>query len=210
MKRRILDISKENIIQEGIDAKIIEDLLNAQLNISRLGFENIPQLFNKLNSRDPGYQKEWLMQVWAYYEICASRSPQKRGSYLSSLNNLPAYCGKVVGGSDTIKSLSPSEFSSGQVPAILDPGPSGREVDKLIGSLKGLILLDRSTFPEEGQPRESVWKSSGAHRLLKAIEGLARETPSKSSSQYIIDTVAAEDIKVSTFLRESLKPKPFH
>ena len=208
LERGILEISKENQIRDGLDSTILTFLLENNLNVSRFRFENIPQFFGKLSSRDPKYQKEWIGRVWRYFDL--SVDTETEYNYLRSLDDLPAYCGNTADNPDAIEFLTPAEFSSGAVPAILDPHVTkGGESDKLLRSLKGLILVHRSTFPRSAVEQEGLNRVTGAHRLLKAIEGLA-SSASKSLTQYIRSTVNTEGISVSTVhpCESALKPGP--
>ena len=198
MERGILEISKENQIRDGLDPDILTFLLEGDLNVSRFRFENIPQLFGKLSSRDPAYRKEWIGQVWRYFDLNVNTETEY--NYLRSLDDLPAYCGNTADNPDAIEFLTPAEFSSGAIPAILDPHVTkGGDSDKLLRSLKGLILVNRSTFPHLAVEQEGLDRATGVHRLLKAIEGLASSaSPPKSLAQYITSTVNTEGISVST------------
>lgn len=192
----ILEISQDLMVHPGLGKSIVDRLVSFRmLNIARFDFEDISRLHLALEEQGVEFRKAWLAKVWLYLKSYPQR---QRGidSSIACLQHMPIYFGKVVGEPDgDCVFICPSEFQNSTHPAILEPLEATRPERLALESLKGLTLLNRSAFPESGSRPESMRTSTGAYRLLKCIELLARKN-GLFIEEYLIKTVPAVHITV--------------
>ena len=198
LERSILEVAAGRLVSEGLGGVVINKLIEKKMNISRLTFGHIASLCQLAGSKSPEYRKAWLVNVWEYFRLCATKYPDSRDDYLKSIESLPVYCGSVVGEQDSLRFLSPFVFASGRLPVIVDPNTSslGEGKSALFQALNGLILVNKSTFPTTEQFAESVEWPSGARRLVKAIGALPSTVPTIHSLSQVLSGIPIEGIEV--------------
>lgn len=198
-ERKILEITENRMVHYKLKVSIAKKLASCNLlNVRRFRFEDIIELYPtlELEGKDTGYRKEWLARVWSYLNAIARNSPATEKTRLVHLQNMKICFGKVVGEPLQDVFLCPSEFNNGLQPAILEPVGLTREEMALIESLKGLILLDRSAFPESQIRQESLRDAIGSYRLLASIAILASNDGSIAINTYITKAVHPKNIAV--------------
>lgn len=200
-ERAILDVSPNLVPHPDLDPSVIEALLAMDnLNIANFQFEDIPQLHATIGDRSTDYRKSWIKKVWTYFENCIRKSPEKQEEYLQILNDIPVYFGTPVGQPNThTVFLSPAELSASLIPAIMKQSRLTYSQNSILESFNGLILLDRSAFPQSELPSELVGGGTsgilGIYRLLKSIKILADKLPLK---EYIINTLQTDKLEVGS------------
>ncbi|PWW74720.1 hypothetical protein C7212DRAFT_298776 [Tuber magnatum] len=193
LERSILEITHGRVVFKGLEGPVIDGLLERDMNISSLSFDNIAPLCRLVESKDPQYRKAWLANIWEYFGLCVKKYPTNKDGYLRSIESLPVYCGSVVGEPDSIRFLSPLSFVSRGLPAIVDPDTLG--VSALCKTLNGLILVNKAIFPTTELSTESVRSSQGARRLINAIGALPFTVPTIHSLSQVFSGVPAEGIQ---------------
>lgn len=194
-EREILWISKDLMVHPGLESSVVSRLASTKsINVRRLQSGDIKELYPRLNidGSDDRYRKEWLVRVWTYLKASAWSLPETERA-LADLCDKQVYFGNVVGEDiDDYVFLCPSEFNDFVHAAIL--APSGPTEKSVLESFKGLILLDRSAFPESSVQKESLQNVDGVYRLLKSIELLS----STESMEAYITRVIPDRIPVRT------------
>ena len=198
LERSILEVAAGSLVSKDLEEPVVDGLLEKGMNISPLSFDHLASLCRLVESKNPEYRKAWLVKVWEYFKLCVTKYPAKKDEYLKSIESLPVYCGSVVGEQNSLCFLTPLNFVSGSLPAIVDPNTPSLERGKsiLFQALNGLILVNKSTFPTTGKTAESVGSTSGAHRLVKAIGSLPSTVPTIHSLSQVFSGVPMEGIKV--------------
>lgn len=203
-EREILDISQNLMVHPSLDPAVSQALvLSGKLNITRFTFNDITRLRPILEDRDAGYRKDWLVKVWAYLKNC---STHPSGSQLICFENMPMYFGKTIGGEHTF--FCPSDFENFRYPVILEQSGLTKDALLVLESLKGLILLDKSAFPEGKLSQESIKSVTGLYRLLRSIDLLASKN-GQFIEDYIINTIPSGGIEVRfRYLYPIFEPRP--
>lgn len=216
-EQALLDFAPKISVHPGLcKLTVIENFMKSNLNIKHFEFSDIPRIYKEVNDRrDNNYRVQWLKKMWAYCETYIRTNPKQAENCLGILSNLEVYFGSRVGqGNDTdtesnadVEFISPAQFSSGHFAVILDQSTEDADPDMrmLLSPLRGLILLDKSAFPQKEIPRElfkEITGTLGFNRLLKSIESLASETQ-LSIREYITENLKKDGIEA---LRKFLDP----
>ncbi|CUS15651.1 unnamed protein product [Tuber aestivum] len=197
LERSILEIADGRLVSQDLEGPVTDALLEKEMNVSPLTFEDIAPLCALVESKDTEYRKAWLVSVWEYFELCVTKNPTNKDQYLKSIESLPVYCGSIVGDSNSLLFLSPLDFVSGDLPAIIDPFsvlPEGCK-SPLFQALNGLVLVNESTFPITELFPESVWSLAGVHRLTLAISSIPARVPKIDSLTQVFSGIPAEGIE---------------
>lgn len=198
----ILNVSPALVVHPNLEPSTIGKLMStSELNIADFQFDDIPRVYEAMNQKNGGHsvdeRKDWISKVWSYFELCTRGSPEKQKSCLSILNDMPVYFGTPIGQSNThTEFLSPAQFSSGSIPAIVQQSGLSISQNLIIQSFEGLILLDPSAFPQFLLSSEIMGSVSGAQgvcRLLKSIGSLADKL---SVEEYLIKTLRPNELEV--------------
>lgn len=190
-EREILDVSQNLMVHPGLDPTVAQVLvLSGKLNITRFTPNDITRLRPILEDRDAEYRKNWLIKVWAYLRNYPIHLPQPQ---LVCFENMPMYFGKTIGGEHTF--FCPSDFENFRYPVILEQSDLTKDALLVLGSLEGLILLDKSAFPEKNLSQESIKSVTGLYRLLRSIDLLASKN-GLFIEEYIIKTIPSKSIQV--------------
>ncbi|CUS15647.1 unnamed protein product, partial [Tuber aestivum] len=194
LERSILEVTDGRLVSKDLEGSVVCGLLGREMNISQLTFDHIAQLCGLVESKDPQYRKDWLVNVWEYFEQCVIKDPANKDRYLKSIESLPVYSGSVVGEPGGLRFLTPLNFVSGNLPAIVDPFTSSLEggISTLLRSLNGLILISKATFPTTQAFAESVYSLQGARRLIKAIGSLPFTVPAIHSLSQVFSGASRE------------------
>lgn len=205
----ILMVSKSLMVHPRIERWVASRLASSMsLNVRYFNSDDIKDLYPKLDAdgRDSQYKRKWLVRVWSYLRAIVRSLPGTEQTRLEPLKNVRIYFGKAVGAvSDDHAFISPSEFDNFACAAILKPSEeTEEEIAVIVGSFKGLILLDRSAFPEGRMLEESLQSVKGAYQLLRSIHLLASTNQPPSIEAYITRTVPN-----SIAVREILPPSVY-
>lgn len=190
----ILKVSKSVMVHPGLEHSIASRLASSMsFNVRYFRSDDIKDLYPRLDidRRDNQFKKEWLVKVWSYLRATIRSVPGTEPLRLKPLRDVQIYYGKAVGAvRDGDVFLSPSEFDNFACSAILTPsGETDADIAAIIGSFEGLILLERSAFPEGRMLEESLQNVNGAYRLLRSIHLLGSTDQLPSIEAYISKTV---------------------
>lgn len=190
----ILEISQNLMVRPGLDPALLQRLISSgQLNITRFTFNDITRLRPILEDSDVEYRRKWLVKVWTYLRNNHSHLPEPQ---LACLGNMPMYFGKTIGGpADEHTFFCPSDLENFKYPVILEQSGLTKDVLLVLESLTGLILLDKSAFPESKLSQESIKSVTGLYRLLRSIDLLASKN-GLFVEEYIIKTIPSRSIEV--------------
>lgn len=190
-EREILDISQNLMVHPGLDPTVLQVLvLSGKLNVTRFTFNDITRLRPILEDRDAEYRKSWLVKVWTYLRNYPPDLPEPQ---LACLENMPMYFGKTIGGTNAF--FCPSDFENFRYPVILEQSGLTKDALLVLESLKGLILLDKSAFPQSKLSQESIKGVTGLYRLLRSIDILASKD-GLFIEDYITKTIPSGSIEV--------------
>lgn len=200
----LLDDSPTLAIHPGLEPSVIEKLIStSELNIAWFQFEDIPRVYETMNQNIGEHsvdrRKDWIRNMWAYFEHCIRESPEKEESYLNVLYHMPVYFGTLIGQPNIhTEFFSPQKFFSGSIPAIVEQSKLSNSQNSVLQSFKGLVLLDPSAFPKSKLPSELIDDVSGALgvcRLLRSIQSLAGRLH-VSIEEYLIKTLQPSGLEV--------------